>query len=265
KFQAFNSEDAIKNEEYVEKFVIYDHHNIGYQHIQKKYNPKDLDFINKSAFFIFDKNSIDYILLSFPDQNLNNKKLLIYEAFEAGLKKIIIADERIIEKYNFQDNNTKKIKDEYSFKVNSVGKEPTIGDLCNNGNVFLCSEFNNQLIKDNIKVDNLKIKQDLKITLNLHSNRPTNFLDDVNKNIQSCDCLIIHRTFLINYLNSNNTDLTNLKINKLMNKFKRIIVVSGGGYPHNIELDYKLNFIPLTNLNKCFKNYPSKISLNKLI
>lgn len=239
-----------------DKYVIYDHHSQGYINIvtQEGQNLKAINFINDGAYLQFSKSSIDFVDFFYPKGNEHSNQLFLFQAFCAGQNKIVVVDERICEMLDISDDNTKKVKKEigYNSKDNS-----DYADLANNGNVFIVTKFLDDTLNSNF--ENFDFSYNGEPIL-----KSPNFLNIDNEDQIEFDALIIHRTFLIKLFEKNKDTAQKLIMHQLYQKFKRVIVVSGGGYPHSIE-KFKISFKPYSQLKNCFIQYPSKIALSNLI
>jgi len=241
-----------------ERVVFFDHHAKGLDKLTNE-NKTKIDFINKGAYFQFGKNSQDFIKFFYPSNNKCQNILFLYEAYEAGLNKIIVVDERIAEMLNYHDPDNIGNKITCSKKFNTNKYIGEYGDLGNNGNIFIVSKF--------LKSELNSIKKN--ITLGF-SNQFT-FADEpfTTKGELKFDSLIIHRTHLISLFEDLESREKNKKISKkevmhlLYKKFNRVVVVSGGGYPHSIN--FKVQFKPFSQLKNSFIQYPSKISLTNIV
>lgn len=252
-----------------DRIVIYDHHGQAWRKIKSKQMPGDgilqnkCNFINKDAYFQFDKSSDDYVKFAFPDLEIN-QKLFAYEAIDAGLKKILIADERIAEMLIYNDNNiSAKITGEEGFYSKSEFKAD-YSDLANNGNTFIITNFSTSKIVKDDKFRNLEIffnKNKFCFEFRYPEIKTNGILFKCLK--VDFDCLVIHRTYLIQFFDENKEVNSKRLMNLLYKTFKNIVVVSGGGYPHS--LDFGVKFKPYSQLKRNFVKYPSKISLNKII
>jgi hypothetical protein len=208
---------------------------------------------------------------------MEDRILFALEAFEAGLKKIVIADERIAEKIPYNDGITLHIiSDNFKYtkayrKTEDDVKNPNLSDLANNGNVFLVNKISRCVTNEKNSKDN-----DIKVSENINA-----YMYICNQNIKLCfeelnnisleignnkiDGLIIHRTYLQKLLEKYNSKEDKKKfMSGLYDFFKRVVIVSGGGKPHSLELN-PINFKPFSALSSCFAKYPSKINLNKIL
>ncbi|MCK9235113.1 MAG: hypothetical protein M0Q41_02085 [Bacteroidales bacterium] len=275
--------EKLNNVSNTDVFVIYDHHAKGWigSLVGNKYNgifPGKLqqnnlqfcpDFINKDAYFQFDKSSDDYVKFAFPDTG-NNQFLFVYEAIEAGLMKIVIVDERITEmlsNYDSDDNIKGKITKDFEFNASS---NQNYTDLANNGNVFIVTEFANEEIVKKEEYKNLSIilsDKDFNCRFPngvIIKENNTEIKGEIECQKVNFDSLIIHRTYLAK-LFDNNKNLSKKELMNLIYKtFKSVVVISGGGYPHSFE-PLKVKFKPYSQLKKHFIKYPSKVSLTKII
>lgn len=244
-----------------DKIVFYDHHAYGFQKWIK--NKALIKCIEKGAYFQFDKNSSDYIQFYYPSDVKESNLLFLYKAYEAGLNKVVVIDERICEMLSFNDDHIfEKITKAKKF-MTSEESEGTYFDLANNGNVFITNKV---FGKDVIKINKNQISAESKQTyfdLNFEDHQfkliPPDFL---NRITLKYDALVIHRTFLNNFFERGGDNKKEI-MNKLYCLFNRVIVVSGGGYPHSI--DFKIKFKAYSQLKNSFKKYPSKISLTELL
>ena len=134
------------------------------------------------------------------------------------------------------------------------------GDLMNNGQTFVVSHFQQNELSSSAKNFTFEIdEQKIKIIPPLH----------ITKNIKY-DGLIIHRTYLSKLLDewlksvtsSDKKSQAKIFLRELNKQFGRIIITSGGGYPHSLPVN--VNFQPFSLVSKNFVKYQSKISLIKL-
>lgn len=245
--------------------VIYDHHSAGRNNLKVNATDKFIgNYIERDAYFCYDKGSSDYVLLAFTSNKREDKILFSYEAFEAGLKKIIIADERIAEKIPFEDDKFREIKQSQTNEFKSKGEQtlttlinPNLSDLANNGNIFIINRINEDIEISKYQNCVLAIKED--------ANKPSLSFIGINsfgKKQFYIDGLVIHRTYMQKLLEGRSTKDQKLSLmNSLYRNFKRIVIVSGGGKPHS--MDIPMNFKPYSQLASVFVRYPSKINLNK--
>ena len=245
-----------RNIEVKDKYVIYDHHSEGYINILTKEGQEQhlINFINNGAYLQFSKSSIDFVDFFYPKANKYSNQLFLFQAFGAGQNKIVVVDERICEMLDVSDSNTQKVKNEYQYNSKL---ESDYADLANNGNVFIVTKFLDDTINSNCK--NFEFCYNGEPILN----QPGFLKIDEEKPIEF-DALIIHRTYLIKLFEKNKIEAQKSIMHQLYRKFKRVVVVSGGGYPHSIE-KFKISFKPYSQLKNCFIQYPSKIALSNLI
>ncbi len=239
-----------------DRIVIFDHHSYGYEWIDAKV---DMGFIERSSYFQFGKNSQDFVRFFYPQTDLKSNELFLLEAFEAGLNKVAILDERICEMLGYSDsdkNIQEKITKNQGFKakLDSVGD---YADLANNGSIFIVTTFLDNIITTDNTNGKITLSSNNKFELTLPK-------EVVLKGGIEIDSLIIHRTYLNNLFDKFQRQYTKKHLMNLLYKsFKRVTVVSGGGYPHSI--DFKVSFKPYSQLKQNFIQYPSKVSLNQII
>ncbi len=239
-----------------DKVVIYDHHSYGCEKLKNKTN---IDFINKGAYLQFGKNSLDFVSFFYPRSKEEANVLFLYEAYEAGLNKVAVLDERICEMLDYNDENIRlKItkKQFFNSKQKSIAD---YADLANNGNVFIVTHFQGKPVYKEYR--NLEVFVRNTVALKLPNELLIKPLKEASLN--SCDGFIIHRTYLNRLFESKESAEKKEIMHKLYKKFKRVTIVSGGGYPHSI--DFLVNFKPYSQLKSNFVQYPSKVSLMKII
>ena len=239
--------------------VFFDRHAEG---LYGKCNSVSFNFLDNGSYFEFDKSSEDFVKLFYPSENIQQNKLFLFEALEAGLMNVCVFDERIADKLNYTDKNIEKLKVGFCVKKDEWGdKMPgNNGDLMNNGQTFVVSHFQQNELSSSAKNFTFEIdEQKIKIIPPLH----------ITKNIKY-DGLIIHRTYLSKLLDewlksvtsSDKKSQAKIFLRELNKQFGRIIITSGGGYPHSLPVN--VNFQPFSLVSKNFVKYQSKISLIKL-
>ena len=245
--------------------VIYDHHSAGKGMLKSGDTDTHFkgDFIKRDAYFCYDKGSSDYVLLAFPSQKKEDKILFAYEAFEAGMKKIVIADERIADKIPFTDSNIEHISSAMDFpksKAQADVVKPNLSDLANNGNLFIVNRIN----------ENIEISKHENCHLTIPNTETEKAfltfigIKNYDKNELNIDALVIHRTYLQQLFEKRSATQSKKDLmNQLYQKFKRVVVVSGGGKPHSMKVP--MNFKPYSQLANTLVKYPSKINLNKIL
>ena len=250
------------------KVAIYDHHAEGYNRLAsiEKITNTPSEFIKNRSWLQFDKSSSDFIKFFYPSNNKNSNYLFILDAFDAAMTKIIILDERISEMLNNNESNAKNIRKEDGFNAASETKGD-YADLANNGNVFFVTHFLGKNIVEN-KIENFDFHFNKKALLSLMGKRTITlpFEKDSQEGVVALevDGIIIHRTYLLALFNKYESIEKKEIMYQLYKKFKRVVVVSGGGYPHSIQ-DFKVHFKPYSSLKNNFIKYPSKVSLTNII
>lgn len=250
------------------KVAIYDHHATGYNKLvsRQKITNNPNEFIKNRSWVLFDKSSSDFVRFFYPSSDKNKNHLFLLEAFDAAMCKISLLDERIAEILNSNEENAKNIKREDGFNSANLDKGD-FSDLANNGNVFFITHFLGKNIIKN-KIENFNFSFTDKPQLNLMSNRtivlPLEQFDSSGNKCLRFDGIIIHRTYLLELFKENNFINKKQIMHELYKYFKRVVVISGGGYPHSIQ-DFIVYFKPYSNLKNAFIKYPSKISLMNLL
>lgn len=241
--------------------IIYDHHGT-LSKVLKELNG-NISFIFNNSYFQFDKSSTDFQSFYFPSDNVEENVLFLFKAMEAGLMNIAIVDERICEKADYRDPHIETIN-----RFGNVGFETEdntkiynsyFKDLLNYGRTFLITEFNGSDLAKGAK--NISVKN---VNSDCIIKNPEYWL----KQITNFDALIIHRTYLdeaITNLTKNCSDDKSMKkvktdFMKFLNLiFCNVIITSGGGIPHSLDLEFK--FRAFSNISSNFAKYQSKISL----
>jgi hypothetical protein len=252
------------------KLAIFDHHATGYNELVSKdilcNNPSQ--FINYRSWIIFDKSSSDFVRFFYPTTIRETNHLFLLEAFDAAMSRVLILDERAAEMLKINDTNTKKIKKEDGFNSLQSADYADYADLANNGNVFFITNFlEKEVIEGGAK--NIDFDFDKLPIIKLNKSRNICLPIDKERNIKSdnfkFDSLIIHRTYLLELFKKCEKPSTLKEImHSLYKKFRRVTVISGGGYPHSVQ-GFKVYFKPYSTLISNFKLYPSKISLNNIL
>ncbi len=247
------------------KVAIYDHHASGYTNLvsKDKITKTPSEFIKYRSWIQFDKTSSDFIRFFYPSKDKNSNHLFLLEAFDAAMSRIVILDERIADLLTINNTNTKNIKREDGFNAaqDEIGD---YADMANNGNVFFITHLQDNHILNNATV-NFKLKFEQTPILELVPGRNIVLPNGPDASTSfSLDALIIHRTFLLELFKYKSNLEQKEIIHLLYKKFRRVVVVSGGGYPHSI-VGFKVYFKTYSNLKSSFNLYPSKLSLNNLI
>lgn len=239
--------------------IFYDHHNNTFEYpIQEDIkalkfdNKSEINFYTYNTHIWFDKGSEDFNILNNVPATLEKKKELAFRMTDSATTNIFILDERILQ---VSDINSDKLSND--FKI--IGKveetlEKKYWRMYAASKVFVISKINKINIIPSIDID-------LNMCINI-GNINFNSKYEVLKNIDnlSKDIFIIHRTYLEDKkLNINASEFIE-KANKI---FGSVYITSGGGKPHNMEMECK--FIPFSIIEKCISSRISKYKLTSII
>jgi hypothetical protein len=251
--------------------VFYDHHGQGGS--RDKFSKS---FLDENCFVEFGKSNPDYTLIS----NLITMHPMVfpYELLEAGLLRVLIVDERMIE-FGYQDSGRGEdgILSEHGFYYKHANSRKTTNfDASWAANVFIVTHIKGAEILNKSGEENrhwLDLSFENK-THDLSIRLKTNFTPhskaagkEFDPNSLSFDAVILHRT----YLNDEYKDSIRcgLEVEEFLLKLRRTIpfvfVNSGGSYPHGIKGIFK--FIPFNELRNKFVNGKgiAKLSLANFI
>jgi hypothetical protein len=220
--------------------IFYDHHGNGLS----KCNIQGAQLFGDNAtYFQFDKSSNDFATLFYPPNNSEQKDLLIYRMAEAGLCRILIADERIIDDMEDFDTQADKISD----KSIKRGDYMLKADLMNASGVFYVNKVGDKIIKSgNNVMDNVVIED---VAYNIKPFKDT---------LKGWDFVILHRTYI-----PDTEEKRAIFFKSISKQVPHIIITSGGGKPHSMT--HKVRFVPFSSINVHFNKYVSKISLINMI
>lgn len=261
--------------------VFYDHHGGG---ISNTNFPKNKSFYSENSYIEFGKNSRDQTFISFskPSENW----LLPYQLTEAGLAKILIIDERLVDiaekvyegrqskailvnkghlKYAKYTNNFENFNKEHC-KIHNI-------DAFWAANITVATHLNAVPIKEelfnedwhhliNVNIDEEGVNTKHNFDYLRIENCPVS--DAASIESQHYDAIIIHRTFFNK--NSRNTHWNNRSeegIFSLLDKyFPLVLITSGGGDMVTFNGNFK--FISINHLLSYLK-VPNNIGKHALI
>ncbi len=229
---------------------IYGRHSNGINNLKinnENFNNNKLLKNPKYFYSAFNGSSKDFSSFYFPDKEKFKRVIQLLELAEAGLLKILVADERWVELSDDEKLNDSQISFPYNY-----------WNQCACANIFLAHQL---------------IYNQQTITLYKSDNYNHNTVFDIDKHEiktndeiinYKFDLIIIHRTFINDLLNKTQETTDSKDINKLLTEIREVIpfivVVSGGGATHSLSGNYV--FAPLSLLNSCIDKAIPKLLLS---
>lgn len=269
--------------------VFYDHHGGGFCNAVF---PAERSFLSSNAYIAFGKNSKDFAIIKNTKPVAGEKWLLPYWLTEAGLSKILIIDERVVDlaaniynhklsrdalltkgkfwysKYTnqFHSNNVNWWSKEESKQLHNI-------DSYWASNIYVATHLNGKPIKDSLFFENNEhwVKVIVNDNLSIRSNfdyltcaacKVTDFNNEMI--INEFEVIIIHRTFLNDQsLKTYWGGKTSTEVLYILNKFfPLVLITSGGGDVINYAGNFK--FISFNEILNCI-SVPECIGKQSLI
>jgi len=265
--------------------LIYDHHGRLLQSMGGKAN-----FLDSDSYAIFDKNSADFPRLMYPDNN--TLEVLPYMMAEAGLLRVLVMDERVSERSNWDaDMEGKPLGDADPLFVKTNGrKNDSVFELAWAGGIHIATHYQINDEGERPLNDKIAHRPDApKLTLHIktESGKPgkiwmsSNLGDIKGKQYHvedgHYDMLLIHRSILKHIQESvhkiqkdeygmQRPDFEFLR--DIKNLIPFTVVDSGGGYPDEIRQEYEgsFKFLPFSFMSEhLLRNRIAKVGLAQLL